>query len=275
MFLSIIVPIYNTRPEYIDECLNSVKQIGPDIDYEVIVINDGSNDVETLKKVDSLRSEYQIIDQVNKGLPSARNTGIRAAKGKYILPLDSDDLIHPEFNLFITQAIKCSEADLIYGNIQKFGDDNSVYISKPNFSLLELMYENQIPVSSMYKKEVWELVSGYDESYKTIEDWDFWIRLKQQNLRFVNVNHFVICYRRICNGQSLYQKTENLVKDFHKKTLSKVTFGQFTKQEISNYIVGNMIAQKVKAKKRRLIYLILYILAPKFFEKYFSKKKFW
>ncbi|UOB17076.1 glycosyltransferase [Abyssalbus ytuae] len=97
MKLSVIVPVYNLA-EYLEKCINSiVQQDIPPANYEIVAVNDGSTD-NSLQILDSLSSKYKnlkIISQENKGLSSARNTGIEHATGEYILFVDSDDYILP------------------------------------------------------------------------------------------------------------------------------------------------------------------------------------
>ena len=91
--VSVIIPVYNVE-KYLDDCLgNVVNQTLEDI--EIICINDGSTDnsLEVLRKYESEDERIKIIDKENGGLSSARNAGIKEAKGEYILFLDSDDMI--------------------------------------------------------------------------------------------------------------------------------------------------------------------------------------
>ena len=93
--ISIIVPVYNVE-KYIRACIESVfKQDLNDIDYEVIIVNDGATDrsMEMITDIISQHTNITIINQKNQGLSTARNNGIAAAKGEYILMLDSDDLL--------------------------------------------------------------------------------------------------------------------------------------------------------------------------------------
>lgn len=90
---SIIIPVYNVE-DYLEECLYSaVNQSLREI--EIIAVNDGSTDrsLEILKKYEKKYENFIIIDQENKGLSGARNSGLKVAKGKYIYFLDSDDYI--------------------------------------------------------------------------------------------------------------------------------------------------------------------------------------
>lgn len=95
MFLSFIVPVYNTEA-YLDECLRSlIAQDLPADDYEVICINDGSNDssLEILKQYQREYANIKVVDIQNRGVSNARNVGIDASAGDYIWMVDSDDFI--------------------------------------------------------------------------------------------------------------------------------------------------------------------------------------
>lgn len=95
MLISIIIPAYNSE-KYLDDCLSSCFRQDINTDhYEVIAINDGSTDntLEILQKWASDYNNIKIISQHNKGLSEARNAGIAAAEGEYIMFLDSDDWI--------------------------------------------------------------------------------------------------------------------------------------------------------------------------------------
>jgi glycosyltransferase involved in cell wall biosynthesis len=95
LILSIIIPLYNTE-EYIANCINScIKQDLSKSDYEIIVIDDGSTDgsVSIVRKYQIKYSNIVIIHKENGGVSSARNLGIKSAKGEYILFVDSDDTI--------------------------------------------------------------------------------------------------------------------------------------------------------------------------------------
>ncbi|MGL5087873.1 MAG: glycosyltransferase family 2 protein [Cetobacterium sp.] len=94
MELTIIVPVYNVE-KYLKDCLDSIYKIN-NIKYEVILVNDGSTDssLNILKEYRSLYPKLtKIIDKENGGLSSARNAGIREARGEYLSFIDSDDII--------------------------------------------------------------------------------------------------------------------------------------------------------------------------------------
>ncbi len=121
MDLSIIVPVYNVE-EYLAECLRSIYKISS-LRYEVILVNDGSKD-NSYKIIEEFKNLYPnktiVINKENGGLSSARNAGLKAAKGKYVSFIDSDDFIDPdEFEKFVIKGIK-SRLDIAVGNMRYY-----------------------------------------------------------------------------------------------------------------------------------------------------------
>ncbi len=95
MKLSIIIPVYNTK-EYLEECVASLfEQNIPQNSFEIILINDGSTDgsLETCRFLANKCKNIRVINQENRGQSAARNEGLKAAKGKYIYFIDSDDYL--------------------------------------------------------------------------------------------------------------------------------------------------------------------------------------
>ena len=113
--VSVIIPCYNCAAlvkETLDSLASQTFQ-----DFEVVCVNDGSTD-ETLSVLEQWKVknavQMQIISKPNGGVSSARNAGIQAAKGKYLLFLDADDLYHPEFIQRLLDAMTQSGADVAY-----------------------------------------------------------------------------------------------------------------------------------------------------------------
>lgn len=99
MKLSVIIPVYNVE-DYLEKCLNSVLTQSVDEDsYEVIIVNDDSpdNSLAIAERYEQKYSQVKVISQENGGIASARNTGIKHAKGEYIILLDSDDFYSADF----------------------------------------------------------------------------------------------------------------------------------------------------------------------------------
>src|SRR5665647_114105 len=104
--VTVIIPCYN-QGKFLSDTINSILiQTYPY--FEIIIVNDGSTDVETLEVLDQCKWDKTSIFHIeNSGVSIARNTAISHAKGKYILPLDGDDIIAPTY---LEKAVKVLES---------------------------------------------------------------------------------------------------------------------------------------------------------------------
>ena len=111
--ISVIIPFYNVE-KYFLECLNSLKRQTFQ-DFEVILVNDGSTDAspDIAQEFAVTRKNVSIITQKNKGQGNARNQGLKAARGKYVYFLDSDDFIRDNALERLWDTAKREDADLI------------------------------------------------------------------------------------------------------------------------------------------------------------------
>lgn len=113
MLLSVIVPVYNTE-KYLPHCLDSlIKQTLPDM--EILCVNDGSTDssLSVLQSYAKKDPRIRIIQKENGGLVSARKAGVKAAKGKYVGYVDSDDWVEPMMYEKLCEYALRDEADLV------------------------------------------------------------------------------------------------------------------------------------------------------------------
>jgi glycosyltransferase involved in cell wall biosynthesis len=115
--ISVIIPCFNQGP-YLDEAVDSVLAQTFQ-DFEILVVDDGSTDAETIKILrDFARPKTRIIRTENQGLSAARNNGIREAMGEYILPLDADDKIGPGY---LEDAVRTSASSTVRRPILESG----------------------------------------------------------------------------------------------------------------------------------------------------------
>ena len=123
--LSIIIPVYNVE-KYIRPCIESIFKQGLDEDdYEVIIVNDGTPDksMEVIEDIIAAHANITVINQKNLSLSVARNNGIAAAKGEYILMPDSDDLlIENSLKPLLDKALE-TKADLVVADFLEMGDE--------------------------------------------------------------------------------------------------------------------------------------------------------
>lgn len=196
--VSVVIPCYN-HSEYLPEAVESVTNQSHQ-DFEIIIMDDGSRD-ETPAVSERLLRKYpthtiRYVRQENQGLASARNNGIRQARGQYILPLDADDIIRTTF-LEETVRILDSrpEVDIVYTFQQRFGEENGVF-AQEMFQLHELCENNRLNYCSLFRKKVWEITGGYNPNMKWgYEDWDFWIGAAEKGARFEVIRQPLFLYR--------------------------------------------------------------------------------
>ncbi len=193
--VSVIIPCYN-QGNYLDEAVNSVlaqsfRQ------FEIIIVNDGSTDGATNRLLtDFSRPQTRVISTENQGLAAARNNGIRAARGRYILPLDADDRIEPTY---LEQAVACldthPEVGIVYCRARLFGAVETAW-ALPDFSLDAMLIDNVIFCTALFRRCDWELVGGYDESFRHgWEDYDFWLSLLERGRQVCRLPEILFAYR--------------------------------------------------------------------------------
>ncbi len=198
--VSIVIPCYN-QSDYLEETLASaLNSTYPRL--EIIIIDDGSTDksASLAKRLADSYEQVYFFEQLNAGPSVARNHGIRRASGKYILPLDGDDLIAKEY---IQQAVEVMEADdevkVVYCEAEKFGAEHGKWSLKP-FSRESLAQGNMIFVSSLFRKKDWDKVGGFAEEMTWgFEDWEFWISMLKNGGKVVKLP-LVGFYYRIRKG---------------------------------------------------------------------------
>lgn len=175
--VSLIIPCYNQGP-FLAESIGSVLA-SDHLNIEIIVVDDGSSDPETCRILDRLDyPKTRLIRRENGGLAAARNSGIAAAQGRYILPLDADDRIGAQY---ISQAVAALERSpnlgIVYCRAEKFGEETGSWKLAP-FSRWRMALGNVIFCSAVYRRVDWQAVGGYDEALRRgWEDWDFWLSL--------------------------------------------------------------------------------------------------
>jgi hypothetical protein len=111
--LSVVIPAYN-RADLLRLCLASVRRAGAGLDYEIVMVDDGSPTPLAEQLTDVRDLPLRIVRQPNTGLIGAKNRGLAEARGKFIQFLDSDDLVAPEKFAVQLRAIEETSADVAY-----------------------------------------------------------------------------------------------------------------------------------------------------------------
>ncbi len=212
--VSIIIPCFNLG-EYLDDAINSVKAQTFN-EWELIIVDDGSTDHKTRSTLKRIKKDYPnfgIFSKRNSGLPDTRNFGIERATGEYIVCLDADDMLAPEY---LGKTVAALEADK-QGNIgfvttwlQEFGARNNLWKTS-DYNLPELLLNNVVHAGSIFRKDVWEKVGGYRKNMKRgYEDWDFWLTIVENGYRWKVVKEPLFWYRIRDNSMLLSAKATHV-----------------------------------------------------------------
>ena len=192
--ISVIVPCYN-QAQYLDECLQSVLEQTYQ-NWECIIVNDGSpdNTEEVVKKWTEKDPRFKYLKKENGGLSSARNAGIKAAQGEWILPLDADDKIGDRY-LELAEKEFGESYTVIYCKAEKIGAQQGAW-DLPTFSIEKLAATNIIFCSFFFTKNKFIAVGGYDENMKKgLEDWEFLIALLKSGGKVIQLDYLGFYYR--------------------------------------------------------------------------------
>jgi len=182
--VSVIVPAYNTAP-YIAETVTSIFAQSF-TDYEIIVVNDGSPDTLALERaLAPFRDRIHYIVQQNRGLSGARNTGIAAARGELVALLDSDDVWEPDYLQTQVDVLTSRHLAVVYPNAVNFGDPRrtgrlfmDVHPSSGPVTFESLVTQQcNVMVSVLARRDVLTAAGWFDESLRSSEDFDMWLRV--------------------------------------------------------------------------------------------------
>jgi glycosyltransferase involved in cell wall biosynthesis len=178
--ISVVIPCYNDGA-YLPETVERLRQ-QTFTDYEIIIVNDGSTDQHTLQVLEELSQKgVTVLHKENGRMSSARNYGVKHARGEYIAALDADDYFDPTF---FEKALKVLREEtntaVVTSYIQLFGEFTK--LSKPRGgNEYNFLFSNQCPACAMVRKSCWDAVGGYDEAMVNgYEDWEFYIRITQK-----------------------------------------------------------------------------------------------
>lgn len=194
--VSIIVPCYQ-QAEFLPDTLNSILAQTYS-DWECIIVNDGSTDntKEVAASFCDKDSRFRYVEQQNKGLATARNNGIKASCGQFILPLDADDMIGPTY---LEKAIKHfldqPNTTIVYCQAKLFGEVNQIW-ELPKYDYDSFIWLNSIFCSAIYKREDYDKTIGYNPNMKYgFEDWDLWLSILNKDSIVYQIEEPLFFYR--------------------------------------------------------------------------------
>ena len=265
MDLSIIIPVYNVE-KYIRSCIESIfKQGLDDTDFEVIIVNDGTKDrsMEMIADIIAEHNNITVINQENQGLSVARNNGIAAAKGEYILMPDSDDLLienslKPLFEKALETKVDLVVADFLSMTDEELDKFNQKDIKqpKPQFQngegkqlFIKVLNPNHCYVwRTLYRREF--LMTQHLTFYPGIryEDIPFTHECYLKANSYIKANSLLYIYRRrSCSLTNAY-KIENskdfiiaIVKTWELRKIKRISPNELYKLEEDVYTLFRLM----------------------------------
>lgn len=176
--VSVVIPSYNLG-RYLGEAVESVqKQTLRGV--ELVIVDDGSTDASTLSVLDEFaRQDIRVIRQKNSGVSATLNHGIRETQGRYVCCLDADDRLCPSY---LEKAAAVLESKPAVGFVTSFfrDFDGATTVDLVRFAgcgFPMILVGDQAMSASLFRREAWKQVGGYDQEMDGWQDWDFWIRV--------------------------------------------------------------------------------------------------
>lgn len=184
--VSVLIPHYN-QARFLGDCIDSVwAQTHPNV--EIVVVDDCSSEREAKFVLDELEEheDVKVLRLDRNGGPSrARNLGLELCSGRYVLPLDSDNLLLPEaLEVLVEQLCEAGEeVGFIYPNLQFFGNRED-YFEPPPYNVYTLFHGNYCDTCSLIDRGVFDAGLRYrEEIVLGHEDWEFVLRLASHGIR--------------------------------------------------------------------------------------------
>ncbi len=216
--VSVITPCYNDGA-YIEQTIKSIRAQTYK-NWEMIIVDDGSDDVDTVEILEKLECETDIrIIRTNRLRPAgARNAGISVATGEFILPVDADDLIEPTYmECAVEKMISNPKLGIVYCHADLFGEKNGPW-ELPDYSFDKMLLDNVIFVTALFRRSDWEKVGGFRTSMKHgMEDYDFWLSILELDREVYQFPQVLFHYRiKPSSRTTQFQQSADIVKETYK-----------------------------------------------------------
>ena len=191
--MCVVIPCFNDGSTVRDAVTSSLAQAPGDL----VVVDDGSTDPQTLVVLDGLRETgIRVIRQPNAGPAAARTRGIAETTEPYVMHLDADDMIAPGALHLMASALDGDESlSIAWGDIERLGRGG--YLRYPKGRSLDpwrITFVNELVSQSMVRRTALEAVGGWPH-HDLYEDWDLWMEMAERGFRGRNVGEVTIYYR--------------------------------------------------------------------------------
>ena len=256
--ITIIMPFYNDKDTIEQSVYSVLNQTFPA--FELLIIDDGSEDKESLKKlseIEELDNRIQVLHKENGGASKARDFGVKQSckSSKYIVFLDSDDLIEPTYLECAYWTLEThKEASWTYTD--SIGFEDVEYLWNKWFDSEKMKRENDLVITSMIKKESFLGVNGFDIYEKNVyEDWNLWLKLIAKNEFPVRMNFYGCWYRRkkeseLNRARANNKRAMEIISETNKTINNVVEAIQFPKNDFNWDIINDKCEDILQVKRK-------------------------
>lgn len=206
--ISVLIPVYNTKPEYLKECIDSVLNQTYK-NFEVCIANDKSTNIDTINAL----KEYKNVDKIkivnrtkNGNISAATNSALELASGEFIALLDNDDVLDENALYEVVKVLnKDKEIDFIYTDEDKISLNGNYYFPnfKPSFSPDTLLSENYICHLSVIRKEIVDSLNGFRSEFDGAQDHDLFLRVSERTNKIHHISKILYHWRESTNSTAL------------------------------------------------------------------------
>jgi glycosyltransferase involved in cell wall biosynthesis len=192
--VAVVIPCFNDGATLV-ETLRSLEREEP---HQAVVVDDGSTDPATLALLAELEREgVRVLHQENAGSAAARMRGVLATDARYVLALDSDDLLVAGWLARLADVLDADPSvSVVWGDTEVFGDFERVDREADVLDGWLLSYECRVPTASLVRRSALLEAGGWRASLRSWEDWDLWQTLAEQGYRGRRVEGVFMRYRR-------------------------------------------------------------------------------
>lgn len=247
--ISVIIPFYNDK-KYIEQSVNCIlNQTFPY--YEILIIDDGSKDEESLKKleeVSKIDKRIRVFHKSNEGLAATRDYGATKSSKtcKYLMFIDSDDLLEPTFMECAYWTLETNK-DAAWAYSDSIGFESQIYTWNKWFDSEKMKKVNELLAISMVRKSDFNRVNGYGLREKAInEDWNFWLKLLGHDRYPIHMSFYGMWYRRketgeLKNASKNQKRTLEIIEGTASKITKRVNAIQYPKYDYNYDLLSDKI----------------------------------
>ncbi len=268
--ISVVIPFYNDK-EYIEQSVNSVlNQTFPY--FEILIIDDGSKDEESLIKLDEIAKtdkRIKVFHKENEGLSATRDYGASKSidTAKYLMFLDSDDLLEVTFLETAYWTLETNK-DAGWAYSDSIGFDANNYTWNKWFDSEKMKKENDLVSAAMVRKIDFNAVGGYGLREKAVnEDWNFWLKLISIGKFPVHMSYYGQWYRRKTTGE-LKKSKENskraleIINETASKIKNNVEAIQYPKQDYNYDLLQEDLSYIIQPEQNKNEKINILMIVP-------------